>query len=371
MTEYVQTQIVTRAEEIDLVKGDRVHCLEVLIGGDIERRHVIGPLGLKIGRTAPADVVLADADVSRSHCMVILKDDEVHVSDLNSTNGTYIDGVKISGVQILPVGSLLQTGNRAMKHEWRTRAEVLHSDDVDRDLQRAASYVKALLPAPVREGPIRADWFYKPSAKLGGDAFGYGRLSDDLYVCYLVDVAGHGAGSAMHAVAIMNQLRQKSLPNTDMAQPELVLSTLNELFQMDDHDGLYFTIWYGVYDARERRLDYASGGHHPAYLLPPERSSAMPLRTRNVVIGGMPAMNFTQASVNVPPGSSLFVFSDGCYEIIDSQGNQWAVEDFVSLILRPEIPAIPEPQRLYDAVCREARPQALEDDFSLFVVNFD
>ncbi|MBV1689288.1 SpoIIE family protein phosphatase [Novosphingobium sp. G106] len=363
--------MVTSARLMDLIAGDRLHCLELAIGGDIERRHVVSPLGLKIGRTAPADVIIADSEVSRSHCLVALKGDELYVSDLNSTNGTFIDGVRVTGVAPLPVGSVLQVGSRTLKHEWRTRIEIDQSDDFDRDLQRAASYVKALLPPPSTEGPIRADWIYKPSTKLGGDAFGYGKLTDDLYVCYLVDVAGHGAGAAMHAVAIMNQLRQRSLPNTDMAQPELVLSTLNELFQMEDHDGLYFTIWYGVYDARTRRLNFASGGHHPAYLVPPDRPAAIPLRTRNIIIGAMPAMNFVRGSVTVPPGSSFYLFSDGVYEIIDKEGTQWTIEDFTSLILQPPVPGLSEPQRLYEAVCEQAQLTTLEDDFSLVVVTFD
>jgi serine phosphatase RsbU (regulator of sigma subunit) len=356
---------------IDLITGDRLHCLEIGIGNDVERRYVVGPLGLTIGRTVPADVILADTEVSRSHCMVALKGEELFVSDLNSTNGTFIDGTRVNGIAPFPVGSVLQIGNRTLKHEWRTRVEITQSDDADRDLQRAASYVKALLPPPTSDGAIQADWVYKSSAKLGGDAFGYGKLSEHLYVIYLIDVAGHGAGSAMHAVAIMNQLRQRSLPNTDMARPELVLSTLNELFQMEDHDGLYFTIWYGVYDIRERRLDYASGGHHASYLLPLDRSTALPLRTRNPIIGGMPAMHFSQNSVFVPQGTSFYLFSDGVYEIIDRDGLQWSIEDFVELIKMPKVPGTSEPARLYDAVCHRAQPGPLDDDFSLVVIDFD
>lgn len=366
-----QTQIVTRAREIDLISGDRLHCLELSIGDGVEKRHVISPLGVKIGRTAPAEIIIADSEISRSHCMVALKGDAVLVSDLNSTNGTFIDGERIAGVTELPVGSVLQVGNRAFKHEWRTRAEIEQSDEFDRELDRAASYVKALLPPPSREGPLRAEWIYHPSAQLGGDAFGYGPLRDDLHVYYLVDVAGHGAGAAMHAVAIMNQLRQRSLPNTDMARPELVLSTLNELFQMEDHAGLYFTIWYGVYDVSTRRLEYASGGHHPAYLLPSDRSVAIPLRTRNVVIGAMPAMEFSQASIEVPPGASFYLFSDGVYEIIDKDGLQWAIEDFVEIMRQPPVDGMSEPQRLFQTVCARAQPSTLDDDFSLMVVNFD
>lgn len=371
MSDVEQTQIVTRARELDLVTGDRVHCLELSIGDEIERRHIVTPLGLKIGRTAPADIVIADVEISRSHCLIMPKDDELLVSDLGSTNGTFIDGNRIEGVTVLPVGSVLQVGNRRLKHEWRTRAEIEQSNDFDRELQVAASYVKALLPPPALEGPVRADWIYLPSAKLGGDAFGYGKLSDDLFVGYLVDVAGHGAGAAMHAVAVMNQLRQRALPNTDMAQPELVLSTLNELFQMEDHAGFYFTIWYGVFNTATRELVFASGGHHPSYLVPPAHDSAAPLKTKNVIIGAMPAMEFRQQSVFVPPGASLYVFSDGVYEIIDKNDKQWAIDDFVDLILAGPEPGVSEPDRLYREVSSRAQPHTLDDDFSLVVFTFD
>jgi serine phosphatase RsbU (regulator of sigma subunit) len=369
--EFEQTQIVTRADVLDLVAGDRVHCLELTIGKDIERRHVVTPLGLKIGRTAPADIIIADSEISRSHCVIVLRGDDLLVTDLNSTNGTFVDGIKVVGETALPVGSMLQVGKRTLKHEWRTREEIEQSDIAERDLQRAASYVLALLPPPQHDGLIRADWIYKPSAKLGGDTFGYAQLNEHQYICYLIDVAGHGAGAAMHAVAITNQLRQKALPNTDMSRPELVLSTLNELFQMDDHDGLYFTAWYGVYDTRSRRLDYASGGHHATYLVAADREVALPLRTRNVVIGAMPAMPFTQASVFVPEGAACYLFSDGVFEVIDREGREWVVEDFVAHILAPPVPGLSEPQRLFNAVCMETGHNTFDDDFSLVVINFD
>lgn len=366
-----QTQIVTLARDLDLVTGDRLHCLEFVDGGEVEICHVVGPLGLRIGRTPPADVVLGDSEVSRSHCLVALKDGELYVSDLGSTNGTFVDGHRITASTIIPVGSTLHVGKRVLKHEWRTRNEIEQHDQFDRELQRASSYVQALLPPPSREGLIQSDWIYQPSARLGGDAFGYGQLSEDQFIGYLVDVAGHGAGAAMHGVAVMNQLRQHTLPDTDMAQPAQVLGTLNKLFQMEEHAGLYFTIWYGVYDMRTRRLDYASGGHHAAYLVTADRKHAIPVQTRNVVIGAVPGMGFKQGSIDVPVGASLYVFSDGVFEIIGRDGRQWAIEDFVQLILQLPIEGTSESQRLYQAVRNSAQPGPLDDDFSLVVLTFN
>lgn len=371
LVEQDQTRIVTHADAIDLYQDDRLHCLELAEDAEGEVRHVVGPLGLKIGRTAPADVVIADSEVSRSHCMVALVNGELLVSDLNSTNGTFIDGNRIAGVEPLPVGSTLQIGKRAFKHEWRTRGEIEQSAEVDRELRRAAAYVRALLPPQISEGPIRTKWYYKPSAKLGGDAFGYGRLSEDKYVCYLVDVAGHGTGAAMHAVAIMNQLRQQNLPDTDMSQPREVLGTLNEIFGMDEHAGLYFTIWYGVYDRGTRWLNFASGGQHPAFLVSPDGRDFTPLQTRNLIIGAMPGVSYTQASVRVESGASICLFSDGVFEIVDMDGTQWAIDDFVDMLRDPAAGYLDDPQAIYRAILERAQPHTLDDDFSFLVATFD
>ena len=103
---------------------EQIHCLELNIGDQLEKRYIISRTGLKIGRDAPADIILSDARVSRTHCMVELSDDGVQVSDMNSTNGTYVDDERIHGTEVLDVGSTLRVGNVSFVYEVRTRAEV-------------------------------------------------------------------------------------------------------------------------------------------------------------------------------------------------------------------------------------------------------
>lgn len=122
--EFEQTQIFTRSDELGIFRGDEFHCLEMSIADEPETRYIVSPLGLKIGRTAPADVILADTKVSRSHCKVELKNNELYVLDLNSTNGTFVDGERIAGSTVLPLGSTLTVGNNTLIHELRRRADV-------------------------------------------------------------------------------------------------------------------------------------------------------------------------------------------------------------------------------------------------------
>jgi hypothetical protein len=118
------SRIGGRAETAVPAAGEEFHCLELLDPQTALYRFVVSPMGIKIGRTAPADIVLADSSVSREHCIVGLANDELLVSDLSSTNGTYIDGVRIGRAAVLPVGSVLRAGKVAMSHEIRTRAEL-------------------------------------------------------------------------------------------------------------------------------------------------------------------------------------------------------------------------------------------------------
>ena len=117
------TQFYTKLDGIDLF-NDQFHCLEIAEEEGEGQRFVVSPTGIKIGRSAPADIVLADPRVSRSHCRVELAGEELKVIDLNSTNGTFVDGERVEGEAMLAVGSLLRVGNICFKHEIRSRAEV-------------------------------------------------------------------------------------------------------------------------------------------------------------------------------------------------------------------------------------------------------
>src|SRR6516162_205852 len=134
------------------------------------------------------------------------------------------------------------------------------------EIKQAAHYVRSLLPEKLKKGDVRTNWRFVPSAELGGDSFGYHWLDDDHFAIYLLDVSGHGVGSALLSVSAMNALRSQALPQTDFRLPGQVLAALNNAFKMEEQNGLFFTIWYGVYNKSARRIDYSGGGHPPALL---------------------------------------------------------------------------------------------------------
>jgi sigma-B regulation protein RsbU (phosphoserine phosphatase) len=244
---------------------------------------------------------------------------------------------------------------------------------LNQELAEAADYVKTVLPQPITEGAIRTDWRFVPSTSLGGDAFGYHWLDEDHFAIYLIDVSGHGVGAALLSVSVMNVLRSQSLPDADFKYPEQVLRSLNNTFPGEENNDMFFTIWYGVYKKSTRELTYASGGHPPALLLDntfPGDSKATPLRTPNYVIGGMAEVIYEKRECVVGKSNTLYIFSDGVYEVEKLDGSMWRFQEFVDFMNKVKTDSKSILDGLYNYARKLGNSEKFEDDFTIIEVAF-
>ncbi len=214
--------------------------------------------------------------------------------------------------------------------------------EVERDLfaglSEGAEYVRRLLP-PRLDGPsLRSDWVFIPSRSLGGDVFGYHWLESGRLALYLLDASGHGIGAALYSVTIMNILKTQSLAGTDFGNPASVLAHLNAAFQMEGQNNLFLTAWYGVWDAGSRALSYASAGSHPAILIQPGGGTEH-LATASIAVGLDPASEYRTAETRIAPGSRLYLFSDGAFEIPTGEGGMLGLDGLVDILRATRVDA--------------------------------
>ncbi len=232
------------------------------------------------------------------------------------------------------------------------------------EMEAGAKYVASLLPSPI-ETPVHIDWRFVSSAELGGDALGYFPLDDDHFAVYLLDVTGHGLASALLGVTVSNVLLARALPGADFGRPAEVLAALNRSFQMENHGDRFFTMWYGVIEHSTRRLVWSGAGHPPTLLFPAAQHTSVPLDSQNPCIGMVPLDDFEQQEMEISPNSSLFIYSDGVFEIQKRDGTMWTFDEFVQFISQPEDPGQP----IMDRLLRHARMlkggDILDDDFSI------
>ena len=221
--------------------------------------------------------------------------------------------------------------------------------------------------------PFVIDWLFVPTTELGGDSFGYHWLDDEHFAFYLLDVCGHGVGSALLSVAANQTLRSQALPDIDFRDPEAVLNAMNPVYQMERHNDMFFTIWYGVYEPASGRLRYASAGHPAPILVRAGEAGQIEvqvLTAKGPMLGMLPHAKYQAQTFVIPHASHLFLFSDGTFEIGRPDGTMLEYEAFQQVLCRPAPDAPAALARLLEFAQRMHGQDTLEDDFSIMRIAF-
>ncbi len=108
------------------LKTGRIDIVASFFEGDVRPSLVLAdgsslPIGrapIVIGRLPGCEVVLSDTNVSRRHAQVALEDGEVLVTDLGSTNGTFVNGRRVTRAAMRP-GDELSIGTSRLRVEIR------------------------------------------------------------------------------------------------------------------------------------------------------------------------------------------------------------------------------------------------------------
>lgn len=228
-----------------------------------------------------------------------------------------------------------------------------------RELDEAGAFVRSLLPPPVKG---KSDWTLAVCSALGGDVLDILPLPGGRFAFYVLDVCGHGVGSALLATAVLLALRARSLPDADYADPGSVLSALAKAFPAGP-DGKFFTCFYGVADPAAGRIRYASAGHPPALFLPAaDPSAAAFLEGAAPPLGVLAGFPYRTREFALSGPGRLLVFSDGCYEFERADGSRGSLGQFRAFFAsRPDATGADLLRRVRELTGRDA----LEDDFTL------
>lgn len=300
-----------------------------------------GPRGKKIGTFCLADVVprkFGEEEIAQLTIFAALIEREINLGQIIQTQN-----------------ELLQTRERLIETQGK----------LDQEFSDAVSYIRSILPPPLKGGET-IDWQFHPSTHLGGDGLGYRRIDGDRIAFYILDVTGHGLGSALLAVSVMELLRLRTA-TIDFSKPGEVLERLNRTFQMKDHAGKFLSVWYGVYSRSARRITFANAGHPPALLLTYEDGKPHLRKTEfgGGILGIVPEIQVQEQVIDFPLNSEILLFTDGLYEMLDPQSGHGSYDEFFTR-LRDQTR---QGKKTWDAILEgldEAREQqTIDDDVTL------
>jgi len=125
---------VTNLQELHQLAEDGEDCLVVIYSSDdrqIGKRYVLGDEPVLLGRGSDSTVVLENDSVSRRHARIEPRSGKWYVSDLNSTNGTYVNDTIVHSHQ-LRRGDQVKIGDTILKYLSGSDVEAQYHETIYR-----------------------------------------------------------------------------------------------------------------------------------------------------------------------------------------------------------------------------------------------
>lgn len=234
------------------------------------------------------------------------------------------------------------------------------------DDQRAGQQIQlGMLPSQHKQMDefLFSRWV-QPSLMLSGDFVDYFPLQDRYLACFLADVAGHGASSALLTVMLKNiswRLQQKfGLPQ--FKSPGDMLCWINDTLigqGIEKHVAMFL----GIIDKQTSVLHYSMAAHYPPGLMLSEGGDVITLQQSAKPLGLFPDAVYTSDQVDFPEGSTLLVFSDGvmdCLAPTDFDEKEAALQELAV--------SLGAPVKLWSRLCESLKKL---DDVSLLAVKHE
>ena len=217
----------------------------------------------------------------------------LHVGTLGSRSFSEQDAELL---QLVADRAALAINTTVLKHERRA----------------ATALQRGLLPRlPDVSGLETAARYIPGHARLvGGDWYDLFELPTGHVGAAIGDVVGHGLQSAIVMGRLRNALRAYALDSND---PAAVLTRLDEMVSHFEAEEMA-TVLYAVMDPDRRRMTCSGAGHPFPFIALPSGEAKMVDARADPPIGTGAAIDRHSVDVPLPPGSTVYFFTDGVVE---------------------------------------------------------
>ncbi|NQT26797.1 SpoIIE family protein phosphatase [candidate division KSB1 bacterium] len=202
-----------------------------------------------------------------------------------------------------------------------------------------------------------------PAAETNGDYYDIIPMDKDTYGIVIGDVSGHGIGSAMIMTQTRAYLHAFMKHDTD---PGILLTCLNHELAKDLRETHFVTLVLIRIDMRNKRMDYASAGHLPGYLLDQSGKTKQVMESTGIPLGFLPDYKYEKSHrINLKSGDYFVLLTDGIVEAHDLEENEFGLERALEVVKENSRRTTSEiHEQLHQAVDAFSSDQPQEDDLT-------
>lgn len=186
------------------------------------------------------------------------------------------------------------------------------------ELEAGRAVQLALMPTDTPHVPGWDVWLYtRPANDVGGDLVDHLPLDDQHHAVVLGDVTGKALPAALLAVKLQATIRALAPYFQDLGD---LGAGVNRILYRDGLPTRFASLVYAVLTPHSGAVRLLNAGHMPPLLFRNGVVSTLP--RGSMVLGMMPDVTFAEQHVEIEPGDTLVVYSDGVSEAMND------VEDF-------------------------------------------
>ena len=192
-------------------------------------------------------------------------------------------------------------------------------ENLKNDLQVAGEIQHAILPRifppfPENEEQIDIAASMTPAKDVGGDFYDFFRIDEDRIGFVIADVSGKGVPAAIFMAVSRTLLRATGIRGDN---PASCMAYVNNLLCKESVDCMFVTVFYGIYQLSTGEIKYCNAGHNSPYIVKKDGTVTVVKSDNNLMVGVMEDIHFSEAQLQLQPGDSLVLYTDGVTEAFD------------------------------------------------------
>jgi sigma-B regulation protein RsbU (phosphoserine phosphatase) len=201
---------------------------------------------------------------------------------------------------------------RSMRSQLQKQNDELEAwrHNLERDLEAARLTQQSLIP---QKPPVLPGWeiaaCYRPVIQVGGDIYGWLRMADGRTLFWIVDATGHGASAALLTTLAKLLFHHGTAENNE---PAKIMEAVNNDFRSIFGARSFMTAMCVALDPATGRASVVGAGH-PPLLLARTGGRTEAIASSAPPLGVLERSEFFETNVDLEPGDSFFLYSDGIY----------------------------------------------------------
>ena len=206
----------------------------------------------------------------------------------------------------------------------------------------------------------------EPAKDIGGDFYDAFFVSPARLFVAVGDVSGKGVPAALFMSRTITQLRIEAARERS---PAAILERVNRSLCVGNDAGMFVTLFCGILDVRTGVLRYSSAGHNPPVALTAGEVRYLDV-PKGIVAGMLEQAKFTEASLAIPVGGSVLIYTDGVSEAMNREGDFYTEERLLSVARTlPALDASGIVKSVHASVLAFASDAPQADDITLLAVH--